>query len=197
MTTIYLSLIAVLALSANGCIERETKSNMIEISPTPSATTPKEDTAIVFGDLRKQALNVKPSDLGLKFSDNETSVYGVVMDWDMQEGVATLVVFSTGDASLYNSRGGGVIGGVGHDNVRTSSKNLTQTANRFLEKAKSTQATALPKKDFVGFYLLTNRGLFYLEENIEKFEKQTSPLFSLFEEANKVMTELIAVSGVT
>ena len=39
------------------------------------------------------------------------NVFGVVMDMTYPSGVATLVTFADGTASLYTSTGGGIIGG--------------------------------------------------------------------------------------
>lgn len=166
--------------------------------PTPAATPEKlqiQDNRKMFEDLRRQALAVKAEDLNITLSPKKVSVYGVVMDWDMPEGVATTIAFSTGDASLYNSAGGGVIGGSAHKNVQNAAKELLRIADGFVARTSSLVDTPLPKKDCVRFYLLTNKGIFTAEEKMANFENETSPWYPFFEEVNKVITELTIISG--
>jgi hypothetical protein len=176
---------------------RKAQTEGTKVRPTPEMNVSQEKGKQVFDDLRLRALKLQPQDLDLKLQGEQTVVYGVVMDWDMPEGVATLVAFSSGDASLYNSRGGGVIGGVEHANVEKAAKNLVKKAQDYVKKAKQTEAASLPERNHVGFYLLTNKGRFYFEENMENFENQSSSFYSFFEEANKVITELTIVAGVS
>lgn len=164
-------------------------------SPTPVITV-ATDNRRIYEDLRRQALGVKPKDLGITVSDKAVVVYGVVMDWDMPEGVATTIAFSTGDASMYNSAGGGVIGGVEHEKVRNAARILVKKADTVVAKAAPTMETPFPKKDGVRFYLLTNKGILYFEESMKNFENETSPWYSLFEEVNKVITELTIIDGI-
>jgi hypothetical protein len=63
----------------------------------------------LFEVLRKQAFDITP--LQLELTLNGTEIYGVIMDWDLGNGIMTLVTYKTGDASMYLSSGGGVIGG--------------------------------------------------------------------------------------
>ncbi len=166
--------------------------------PTPVATPEKiqtPDNRGMFEDLRSQALAVKAEDLNITLSPKKVSVYGMVMDWDMPEGVATTIAFSTGDASLYNSAGGGVIGGIAHKNVQDAAKELLRKADGFVARAFLTVDTPLPKKDCVRFYLLTNKGIYTFEEKMNNFENETSLWYPFFEEVNKVITELTIISG--
>src|ERR1700677_1402473 len=77
--------------------------------------------APVYLSLRSSAIGRTPEELGLEPASDPSVAYGVVMDWGMatpgglKTAVATLTSFSSGDASLYLSTGGGVIGGIGHE----------------------------------------------------------------------------------
>src|SRR5688500_6800465 len=68
-----------------------------------------------YEGLRNMALGTTQKDLQLSLADGKTVVYAVVMDWNMGEGVATTVAYQTGDASMYLSSGGGIIGGGQHE----------------------------------------------------------------------------------
>ena len=142
-----------------------------------------------FNSLRQMALSVTPEQLRLESSD-ETKVFAIVMDWDLGTGIATIAAYKTGDASMYLSSGGGVIGGGQHENVRQSVFTYVQLGQEFLSKSKKTESTPLPDKDSVRFYLLTNKGTYYAQEEMKNIENESSDWLRLFEEANKVLAEL-------
>jgi hypothetical protein len=148
---------------------------------------PKENP---FDGLRNMAFTATPEQLGLSLPIDKTVVYGIVMDWEMGGAVATIVSYQTGDASLYLSSGGGVIGGGQHQNVNTAAKQFVSLAQTYLDRATKTETTDLPTTDEVRFYLLTSKGIFVGQEQMKNFENNSSDWLKLFEEGNKVLTEL-------
>jgi hypothetical protein len=136
------------------------------------------------------ALNATPEQLAIELPKDKTKIYGVVMDWDLGEGTATLVAFMTGDASLYLSSGGGVIGGIGHENVNIAVKNFISNSETHINKTTKTETTPLPEKNEVKFYFLTNNGKLVGQENMANFENNTSEWLTLFEEGNNLITEI-------
>ena len=64
----------------------------------PQSESKSEEQENPFNDLRQMALSVTPERLGLASSD-ETKVFGIVMDWDLGNGIATVVAYETGDAN--------------------------------------------------------------------------------------------------
>ncbi len=116
------------------------------------------------------------------------------MDWEMGGATATTVSYSTGDASLYLSSGGGVIGGGQHPNVNTAAKEFVKLGASYLSKTTKIETPNLPNKNEVLFYLLTNKGIYSATEKIENLENNSSEFMLLFEEGNKVLTELRLVS---
>ncbi len=147
-----------------------------------------------YNDLRSIALGTTMDDLQLTLSDEKTEIYGVVMDWDLGDGTATLVSFITGDASLYLSSGGGFIGGGGHDNVIRATNNFIKKSESFLDKAALIETIPLPDKNGLTFYFLTNKGKFKATEQMQNIEDEKSLWLDLFEEANKLITEMRIVS---
>ncbi len=143
-----------------------------------------------FEGLRSMAFSATPEQLGLSLPNDKTVVYGVIMDWGMGGATATTVSYQTGDASLYLSSGGGVIGGGQHQNVNSAAKQFVSLAQTFLNKTTKTETTPLPSTDEVRFYLLTNKGVFVGSEQMKNFENNSSTWLKLFEEENKVLTEL-------
>src|ERR1019366_9173679 len=77
-------------------------------SNRPSDTAVSGDT---YEQLRNLAVNVTPAQLKLAIPESTTLVYGVVMDWNLNESVMTLAAYITGAASLYLSSGEGINGG--------------------------------------------------------------------------------------
>lgn len=143
-----------------------------------------------YQDLRNLAFGATLEQIGVKFPADQTKIYGVIMDWDLGEGTATLVAFLSGDASLYLSSGGGVIGGSGHDNVKQAAAAFINKAEKYLNKTVKTESTPLPGKDGVKFYFLTNKGKFVGQEEVKNFDNNSSQWLDLFEEGNKLITEI-------
>ncbi len=141
-----------------------------------------------FEGLRKQAFDATPKQLGLSLNDSE--IYGIIMDWDLGNGIMSLITYKTGDASIYLSTGGGVIGGGQHENVSKAAKSLVNIAQKYIDKAQKVDSEPLPDKDCVRFYFMTAKGKYGVQEQIEKIENKSSIWIDLFEEANKVITEL-------
>jgi hypothetical protein len=142
-----------------------------------------------YDGLRQMAFGVTADQLGLTDLKSH-DIYGVIMDWDLGEGLMTLVTYITGDASMYLSTGGGVIGGGQHDNVNKASKQFVKLADKYLDKTVKTELTPIPDKNCVRFYFLTTNGNYYAQEQMINFENSTSQWLEFFEEANRVITEL-------
>jgi hypothetical protein len=163
---------------------RETKSQ-----DSTTAIDHRTDTNVYPG-LRNMAFSVTPEQLQLQLYPDKTIVFGVIMDWGINDATATIVSYQTGDASMYLSSGGAVIGGGRHPNVNTAAKQFVTLAQTFLDKAIKTDSYPLPETDEVKFYLLTNKGIFVGGEIMRNFENNTSAWLSLFNAGNVVMSEL-------
>ncbi|HEY7981872.1 MAG TPA: hypothetical protein VID19_10355 [Candidatus Eremiobacteraceae bacterium] len=109
----------------------------------------------VFTGLRSKALHVTPRELGFVPVAGAPQVFGVVTDWSLDNGVATITAFVTGDASLYLSSGGGVIGGIEHENVRLAAKSVIDIAATCLELLKPTTGFPLPAAGCTRFSVLS------------------------------------------
>lgn len=143
-----------------------------------------------YQDLRNLAFTATMDLIGVKLPAHQTKIYGIIMDWELGEGTATLVAFLSGDASLYLSSGGGAIGGKKHDNVKQAAVAFINKAEKYLSKAVKTDSTTLPGKDSVTFYFLTNKGKFVGKEAVKNFDNDSSQWLDLFAEGNKLITEI-------
>ncbi|NNT73260.1 hypothetical protein HKT18_13630 [Flavobacterium sp. IMCC34852] len=194
-TIIGLIVISCIAFFFTSCRNKSTERNEVAITQDTLKTKIHKTQENTFEDLRSMAFKVTPEQLGLSLSKDKTIVYGVVMDWEMGGATASTVAYQTGDASLYLSSGGGVIGGGQHENVNVAAKHFVNFAQTFLDKSIKSETTALPEKNQVIFYLLTNKGIYAGKEEMKNFENNSFAWVKLFEEGNKVLTELRKVSG--
>ncbi|GET23069.1 hypothetical protein [Prolixibacter denitrificans] len=147
-----------------------------------------------YYDLRKMALKITPDLVGGQSTGRATKVFGIVMDWDTGEGTVTVVAFQNGDASMYVSSGGGIIGGAQYRKVRKAVRSFVELGQDYIGKAEKTTTTLLPDRHNVGFYLLTNKGTFHAQEEWKAIEYGNSDWRPLFNEANKVLERLRQIS---
>jgi hypothetical protein len=141
-----------------------------------------------FG-LRQMALDRTPEQLELS-GLQENEVYGVVMDWDIGKGIVSLITYKTGDASMYLSSGGGIIGGGQHVNVNKASKQFVKFASNYIDKSVKADSTPIPDKNCVRFYFLTANGKYFAQEQMKNIENESSVWLDYFNEANNVISEL-------
>lgn len=172
----------------SSCTPKKTvQNNNSEIHPQENTETNNLDNPYL--DLREMALRQTPENLGLDTSSDE--VFGIVMDWDLLgSGIATLVTFKSDDVSMYLSTGGGTIGAGQHENVQKAASDYLRLGQEFLSKAKQTNDTPIPESNHVQFYFLTKDSKYVGIEKMTNIEANTSEWLKLFEEANKVITEV-------
>lgn len=138
--------------------------------------------------LRDMALNSAPSDF--QPTPEFPRIFGVLMDWPVGEQTATVFSLFTGDASLYTTSTFGVIGGIGHEAVRTASKSLVRMADAFFEDAVSVTAYPYPHSGRIHFYLLTLTGVRLIDADKADVEGGGDRYTPLFAAAQEVLTRL-------
>lgn len=141
-----------------------------------------------YNKLRNIAINMTLDQLELK-SESTDEVYGIIMDWNMGNAVATVVAYKSGDASLYLSSGQVFIGGYAHETVVNASNEFIKLGNQNFTKAKKTDKDEPTKEDKVNFYFLTKSGRYYIEEDNAKINDNSSELIDLFYAGNQIITE--------
>ena len=187
MRTISRIILVVLLYTVMACnSQTNTSEKLQELAAQPDTLQAQRNP---YQNLRDLALHTKTDDIGITVPDG-SSVYGIVMDWDLGEGIVTLIAFKTGDASMYLSSGGGMIGGGQHDAVREAVFSYLKKSQEYLSQTNQSQATSLPDKNCIQFYLLTEDGIYHAKETMANIENQTSAWLALFAEANNVITEL-------
>ena len=150
----------------------------------PRVRAQERATEAMYRNLRDQALTASPEELGVEAPTAANKPYAVIMDWPIDDGTATLVTFNTGDASLYLSNGGGVIGGFAHEEVRRAAKALVARSESLARDARPTTASP-PAGGEVRFYLRTKAGLISdagPEDELVEGRHRLAPLFQASQE---------------
>lgn len=144
----------------------------------------------MYQELRQRAITTKHKELNLDLSDDRTQAYGVLIDIAVEDGSATIVAFRTGDASMYTSSGGGIIGGIGHETVRNASIKLVEAANKKIAELATTDSMQIPEPGNVRYYVLTNNGRYFADETEDEFFSRSGRLSDLSAAGNDLIAEL-------
>lgn len=149
----------------------------------------KVEPKIYFG-LRETMLRSTRDKLGIPAPTTPVEPWGVLMDWGVPAGSATVVAMSDGNASIYLSSGGGFLGGgQSHESIRNAAKQTVEVAKTVQSLTHSTTEYPLPGRGQVNFYLLTDSGVFTGSASDEDLQSHRSPLCRLGDAAQNVITE--------
>jgi hypothetical protein len=163
-------------------------------SPGPEQSGTDGSSDDTYSALRRQALSVQRSDLGIPEPPPEAPAWGILMETGYPEASATLFALGDGTTSLYLSTGGGVIGGQAHQNVREANAEFVEAANRHYQHLKPTDSFPLPADGQTVFYVLTDSGVLTGAGREEELGLGRHPLSSLFHEGHQVITQLRLIS---
>jgi hypothetical protein len=144
----------------------------------------------VYMNLRAQALDTGPSRFAALPDRQPDDPYGALMELGIPNSVVTLACFADGDAGLYYKTGGGMKGGIGHENVRKVSKEFVALAKQALPKMGKTTSQPLPDPDRVRFYVLTPQGTFTTETDRETLGESQGELSVLFYAGQEVVSQM-------
>src|SRR5436190_20705306 len=104
---------------------------LICFAPVTRAEESKKDPKDAGRDLRNMFLTTAPEKVGIQPSKDYPRVCAIAMDWPIGQHIATVVSLSDGSASVYTTGTFGIIGGIGHETVRTAAKKLVKEADRY------------------------------------------------------------------
>lgn len=151
----------------------------------------QENQTSLYTNLRKRALGITADQIESPSSISESKVFGVMIDWELEEGLASLVAYLSGDASIYFSQGGGIIGGGNFENVRNEVFSLLEVAQGLIEKATKIEEIPFPEKGACRIMLFTKQGFYCLEEKSEELNSTNSKWGSFLSQAKKVHQALV------
>jgi|SRR5580658_2972638 hypothetical protein len=175
-------LVALTTLEARG---QTSNPAMAEPVQNEKIKDPKE----MYPRLRGLMLQGSRSKFSLAPTSKPTEPWGVVMDWGVKNGTATVVAMSDGSASVYFSSGGGYIGGKGQEPVRVAAQKAVEVARAVQSPEQSTTLYPLPEEHGVFFYLLTDAGVFMFRTSEQELNSPAHPLRKLGDAMQEVITE--------
>jgi hypothetical protein len=150
-------------------------------------TPPKKSPAELMRDMRLMQLTAPPREAP---TAEFPRVCGVLMDWPIHAGTITLLARATGDSSIYTTGTFGVIGGIGHESVRSAAKSCVKVAEKHYEDATPTREYPQPKAGRVRFYLVCYDGVRAIEVEEAAVSAGKDKCSDLFRAAQRVITDL-------
>ncbi len=138
----------------------------------------------VYVELRQKALAQTAANLKI-----DHKWFGIVMDWPIAVAMSTLVAFRNGEASLYWSTGGGIIGGGQHESVQKAVEVLFRVLDEgHIEAAHD--AGAFGDRKQVKFMFLTEGGLYACSATVNDLMKEEHPMNYLWLASQQVIGEI-------
>ena len=154
--------------------------------PSPQdAAAPDADGRAMYAGLRAQALGMTAAELGLPA---DQPAYGVMMEFAVDAEIVSLIAFGAGDASLYFSPGGGMIGGIDRPPVAAAARSMVAAAGSVAADLPLTETFPRPQGDEIRFYILTPGGVRTGSATAETLLSGRHPLSPLFFAANDIIT---------
>ena len=162
--------------------------------PKAPAQTQAQITAAVdrYLALREVAFSTRPEDVEVQPAPGKEQVYGVIVEYQVEDGLVTVASFASGDASYYRSSGGGKIGGRREPTVAGAARSLVALAQVQLTDLAPTKDYPTPTPGSVRIYALTTAGLRSAEEVRADIQDPQDRLAALFAGGRKIVSEFEA-----
>jgi hypothetical protein len=154
----------------------------------PATAQPPEPKQVYLG-LRKTMLDGPRNRFSLPPTSKPTEPWGVLMDWHINNGVATVVALSDGSASVYLTSGGGYIGGIGQEPIREAAEKAVAVARTVQLPSEPTTDFPLPDTGGVFFYFLTDAGVFPLRTSVQELNSPVHSLRKICDAMQGVITQ--------
>ena len=113
----------------------------------------------VFNDMRKMAFNTKPEDIGVKLTNNK-QVYAGIIDMNINNTIATLVMFFDGTVSLYYSNDRADIGLGQNPIIKKNAMTFLVNTGQCLENMVKVEAFEVLNDKDIHVYLKTSAGVY-------------------------------------
>ena len=144
---------------------------------------PKKSPAELMREMRLKQLTMPPGEAGQKPTPEFPRVCAVLMDWPIEAATVTVLARNTGDASVYTTGTFGIIGGIGHEGVRSAAIDCVKVAERHFEDSSATKDYTYPKAGRVRFYLVCYDGVHVIEADLESVQARKDKCSDLYEAA--------------
>lgn len=144
----------------------------------------------IAADLRTRAFDLvlAPDD------DPPSKPYGFINEFRQGPAIVTLAAFKTGDASLYFSTGGGILGGIGQPELATAAKDIIAELEPLLPQLTRTDAMDPPTEGEFCFYVLTRRGRFAIRAKATDTVPRNGAIVKLVRLGGQLLTKFRELS---
>jgi hypothetical protein len=146
--------------------------------------------AEVMRELRIKILSASASEMGLKPTQDYPRVFTALMDWPLGTNIISVYGSSGGDASIYTTSTFGVIGGIGHENVRNAAHKFVKIAETHYDDAVPTKDFPYPKSGHIYFYLVCFDGVRTIDVEEESLRTGKSKFSDLGNAAQNLIGQL-------
>ena len=113
-----------------------------------------------YSRLRHQAFSTSRAELGLPEPSSDSPVWGALMELGYPGTTGTVVTFSNGATSFYDTNCSMVIGGGFYDHIRDANALFIETANQLFESLEPRETYPIPPAGYAVFYVRTDAGIF-------------------------------------
>ena len=194
-----ITLAAALLVLAVGCsaarlaVSQKRKPGGGATPPAPAASTPAPEGTMM---LRNKWLTSDVDEIGLGDALGKANVWGAMMELalpvDGETAVGTVFSALDGTASLYTSRGGGILGGY---SAKEPAQRFVAEAEKHLAHMKPTKAFPHPRIGRVKFYVMTRKGVYTADASDRELGGGRHALSRLSHAGHEVLTGLRLASG--
>ncbi len=131
-------------------------------------------------------------ELGYSPNENEAEkVLGVVAEMGFDEGAAIIAGFADGEARMFLTSGGGIIGEMRDEGVITAAKALVERAENLTPLLPLETERPLPAPDRIRLVLLTPAGMRAVDEAVQDIENPGHELHSVYIAMHELLSNLI------
>jgi hypothetical protein len=132
----------------------------------------------------------RPQIESLEAADPELAL-GVVTEMGMQRGAVIVAGFANGDARLFWTTGGGLLGDLSvFPNIAVAAREMVQTAQRFVSILPVSADHPLPERGRVRVSILTPGGVHTTDEDEEEMQMPAHALFDLYASTHSLIAQL-------
>lgn len=145
--------------------------------------------------LRRVFLTHPPSAWGIQQTPEHPDVFAVLMEWLVDEVAVTVAVALDGTASVYTTKGMGMLGGDSDEVASREARALVAAAGEFLDEAIPVSEFPYPRADSVQFYLRTFQDVRRLDAALEPLVSGHGRYSALYAHGLAVFGRLLVLSG--
>lgn len=135
------------------------------IAMSQTNQTTQNNPADAGRQLRMMMLTTSAKGVSIQPTKSFPRVFGVLMDWPLGPQTVTVVSLCDGTASICTTSTFGVIGGIGHESVRSAAVQFVSAAEKHHDSAAPTKEYPYPKPGRVRFYLVCFDGVRVIDED--------------------------------